>query len=1039
MEFRILGPVELRARGELHTPGWAKERCVLASLLLAVGRPVTAEALIGRLWEDDPPGRARALLHTQITRLRRRLQALDGDVRLEHRSGAYVLVADPEQIDYQRFRLLRAQARSIAASGDPAHAVRLLREAAELWRGEEPLTGVPGSWAEMARRTISEELLGGALDRVGLELEDGRHAEVVAELAGLAARFPYNEKPVELLMLALHRCGRSGDAVQAYERLRRRLDAELGLSPGRDAAALHRRILAGDPALLLADRPRPDGRPPNDLPRDVHTFTGRAAELERLTALAEDGEDAVAVLALDGMPGVGKTVLAVHLAHRLAARYPDGQVFLALHAHQPGREPLDPSSALERLLIKLRVHRDRIPPGLEDRAALWRDELAGRRVLLVLDDAVGNEQVRHLLPGAPGCLAVVTSRRRLTGLDAARPVSLEVPAPGEAAELLARVAGGRVSADDPAVREAARLCGHLPLALQLAGNRLLHRAAWTAADLAERLREGGGRLAEIRAENRELTAAFRLSFEGLGERERDAFRILGLHPGDDLTAADAAVLLGTSRAGAEAVLDGLLDHHLLSEQERGRYRFHDLIREYAARLAEDVPAPERDAALERLLDHYLATAGRADRLVHPGDDRPAGPPPTAGEPAGTPEEARRWLADETGNLLRAAAYASENGRPAFAARLAAVLGRYLEGAGRWTEAAALHERAVTAWRALGDEGEAVRALADLSKVAWRTGEYGRALDAAGEGLVLARAREDRRSTAVLLNQHGLIHWHRSEYDVATGYFEQALAIHRERGDDRGEAEVLNNLGIVLWHLGRYDASAESLRAALALYENAGERRGRQVTLSNIGFLEAGLGHYDTALDHYRRADDAIEMRRQDRAIWINNVATVYRKLGRAGRAIEEYRKALSIYREIGDRRGECDSLNHIGACFAELGRDGEALIHHQKALNLSRDLLERFEEAAALRSIGEVHLRAGRHRVAAEQLEASLGLARAIGDAYQEARALDGLAEVAAQTRDEGRARSHRRRALDLYDALGVPEADALRARLLGPSDASGA
>ncbi|MFC0041781.1 AfsR/SARP family transcriptional regulator [Actinomadura rayongensis] len=1037
MEFRILGPMELWASGASRQPGWAKERGVLAVLLMAPGRPVAVESLIERVWEHDTETRVRAALHTQIARLRRRLEAMDDQVRLHYRAGAYTLDADPEQVDYHRFARLCAQARSIADSGDTEHAAALLREALRLWRGT-PLSGIEGAWAERTRRTIEDELVGGALDRFKIELARGRHAQVINELDRLAARFPHHEKLAESLMLALYRDGRSGDALHVFHRLRERLAADLGAVPHPETSRLHRRILAGDPGLTLPRRPYA-AQAPSSLPRDLHTFTGRTAELTRLTALAEGGPT-VTVIAIDGMPGVGKSTLAVHLAHRLADRYPDGQIFLHLRAHHADHEPLDGGLALKHLLLAVGVPADEIPTDVEARAARWRGAVAARRILLVLDDALGNDQIRLLLPGTPGCLVIVTSRRRLVGLEAVRPVSLGVLPPAEAVALLARVAERALDPADPAVRAVVGLCGGLPLAVQLVGGRLLHRPGWTVGDLAERLSGGRGRLAEIRAENRDLTAVFALSYEGLDERLRVAFRLLGLHPGLDVTADDTAVLLGTDRATAGAMLEELLDYHLIEDPSRGRYRFHDLIGEYASRLAALDPPPDAEAALDRLTDHYLATAARADALLYPRGDRPAvtavSPcPPSFADADG----ARGWLDAESDNLLRVASDAVERGRGGRAAGLAAVLAPHLESTGRWADAARLHERAAAVWSDLGEHGSRIRALADLSKIYWRSGRYAEALRRAHEGLESARSHGDGRAVAGFLLQIGQVHWHLAEFDVALGYLQQALAGFRECADEGDVGEALNNLGIVLCHLGRYGEAADHFRAALDTHTRLGADEGRQIALNNIGDLEQMLGNYDVALDFYLRARDVKEMRRQHQAVWLSNVATVYRRTGRAAEAIGEYRKALAIYREIGDLRGECDSLNHIGTCFTALGRDGEALIHHQKALQSARELSERYEQTLALLGIGELHLRAGRYAAARERFEESLALARSIADVRQEASALAGIGEVVARTRGAAVAEPYRRQALELFSSLGVREADVLQDRLLSPDDIPGA
>ncbi|WP_242904812.1 AfsR/SARP family transcriptional regulator [Actinomadura terrae] len=1029
MEFRILGPMEVWSNGQRQHLGWAKERCVLAVLLMSPGRPVTTETLIDRVWDADAPAKARDLLYPHMTRLRRSLHALGEDIRLEHTAGAYVLNADPDDIDYHRFRSLLDHARAIAGGGHGAEAVRLLNEALRLWRGD-PLTGVAGRWAARRRRGMQEELLGAALERGRLELDQGHHAELIPELTELADRFPDNEKPVELLMTALHRSGRSGEALRMYERARE-LAAELGALPSTALRDLHQRILAGDPALLPPPRPPRAGPPPSDLPRDLHTFTGRDAELDRLTALAEGDGTAVTVLAIDGMPGVGKTTLAIRLAHRLAPRYPDGQIFLDLYAHDPEHEPLAPASALDRLLRTLGVAAGRVPADLDGRAALWRTELARRRVLLVLDNALGHDQLRLLLPGGPGCLVVITSRRRLEGLDAARTLPLDVLAPDEAALLLTRTAGLRPDADPDAVRAVVRHCGRLPLAVQLIGNRLRHRTSWTVADIAARLADPRP-LAEFRAETRDLTTVFELSYQGLDARSRRAFRTLGLHPGVDLTARDTAVLLGAGPVDADALLDGLHDHHLITELQRGRYRLHALLREYARHLADQDPAPVREAAVRRLLDHYLAAAASADRLLFGYRPRPPAPAVAFIEDE---DGAREWMRAELENMLRAAHHAADHGHPRHAAHLARVLGEYLETQGHWTEAAELHERAVQCWRSLGDEQEAARALADLSRLLLRAGRHEEALDAANEGLAIAYAPGD---LATLLDQLGLIHWQRSEFDVAAGYCERALTIRRATGDRPGEAVVLHHHAIVLWHLGRYAEAEEEMQAALALYTEAGNRQGRQMALNNLGDFEVQRGRHSSALAYYERAGEVMEMSRQHRATWLNNIATVQLRLGHRTEEIELYRQALDIYLEIGDRRGQAACLNNIGRWYSEMDRGGEALIHFQRALYLAREISERFEATTALRNIADAYRRSGRHRMALEHYEESLALARAIGDAYQEARALDGMAQVVARTRGPAQAEPYHRQALELFEALGVPEADEVRTRLAGRGSASG-
>ena len=397
--------------------------------------------------------------------------------------------------------------------------------------------------------------------------------------------------------------------------------------------------------------------------------------------------------------------------------------------------------------------------------------------------------------------------------------------------------------------------------------------------------------------------------------------------------------------------------------------------------------------------------------------------------------ARRWIRTELDNVLSVAHYAADHGRPRQSALLASALGEYLENQGHWSEAADLHERAVQGWLEVGDEDGAARALADLSRLHLRAGRHEEALGAANEGLGITAAGPG--AVATLLDQLGLIHWQRSEFDVAVGYYDRALDLRRSAGDRAGEAEVLHHRAIILWHMGRYAEADEEMHAALDLYVDAGHHKGRQMVLNNLGDIERQLGRHATALRYYEDAAAVMEMSRQHLATWLNNVAAARLKSGHAAEGIDNYRQALSIYREIGDRRGEAACLNNIGLWCAEMDRDGEALIHFQNALQLSREISERFEVAATLRNIADIHHRSGRYRVALEHYEESLTTARSIGDAYQEARALDGLGQVVAHTRGHVQGETYRSQAFRLYRELGVPEADAGQ-YAEGPDSASG-
>jgi len=447
------------------------------------------------------------------------------------------------------------------------------------------------------------------------------------------------------------------------------------------------------------------------------------------------------------------------------------------------------------------------------------------------------------------------------------------------------------------------------------------------------------------------------------------------------------------------------------------------------------PAPAREAAVDRLLDHYLAACVHADRLLFPyhGRPRPSVPDPGLFDDG---EGARGWMRAELDNVLRAAHHAADHDRPRHAALLAAALGEYLETEGHWPEAATLHERAVRAWRQIGDDDGAARALADLSRLHLRMGRLEQALSAANKGLQMTTAGPE--ATAALLDQLGLIHWHRSEYDVAIGYYDRALELWRSVGDLQGEADALHHRAVVFFYQERYAEASEGMHAALELYDRFGSRRGRQMVLNNLGDLERRLGRHDSALRYYEEAGAVMEMSRQHVATWLNNMAAVQVEIGRATEGIDNYRRALAIYRELGARRDEATCLNNIGLWYAGMNRDGEALIHFQMALRISEEISERFERTTALRNIADVFRRSGRYHMALDHYKQSLELARSIGNAYQEARALDGMAQVVAHIHGEAEANVYRREARQKYAALGLPDAREPRLHPEGRDSAAG-
>jgi DNA-binding SARP family transcriptional activator/tetratricopeptide (TPR) repeat protein len=776
VEFRVLGPLEVwagRRRVALGGPQAAK---LLAALLLAGGRVASLDTLIDTLWDGEPPPTAKHQIHKVIANLRRRLPG-----SIETDGLGYRINLDGATLDAAVF------AERAAVATIPG-----LTAALELWRGPA-LAGIDGralrAWAaalDERRLAVTEEVL-------QLRLAAGQAGAVAAELPPLIAAHPLREGLRELLMLALYRSGRQAAALAVYTETRDLLAEELGVEPGPALARLHRQILGGDVTL----HPSPP-KAPCTLPYDLPDFAGRTGDLERLLTATR----AVMINAIDGMAGIGKTALAVHAAHRLAERYPDGQLFCDLHAHTPGAEPIGPEAALELLLRMLGVPAEAIPEGLAQRTALWRAELAGRRVLVVLDNAETAAQVRPLLPGTSDSLALVTSRRRLGALDGASVLSLDVLVPAEALVLFGNVVGVRRAAAEPdAAAEVVTLCGYLPLAIRIAATRLAQRPSWTVAALADRLRAESGRLGQLTVEDRGVGAAFALSYAHLDPAQQRMFRLLGVHPGADFDGYSAAALAQTSPEQAEVLLEALVDAHLLLCRTAGRYTFHDLLREYARELG----WADRAEPRARLHDYYLAAATVATDLL--GRDGRRFEPTITHPPHHIPhladlDAALAWLTAEHGTLV-AVAMAVEGWQLACALRV------YFEYRGHFADWRATHEKA------LRDAGS----------------------DPLG-------------ATLIEFNLGGLAMWTDRPAD-GIEHFRRALA---RNGDDSGfRAAALTNQGMLAHQLHRDAEAATYLREALAISHD--NPRITALGWNNLALTEGRLGQRREALEHHRYALD----------------------------------------------------------------------------------------------------------------------------------------------------------------------------------------
>ena len=822
VDFRVLGPLEVRDdAGERVPLGGPQPEKALAALLVAGGAVVGLDELVDALWDGEPPRTATHQVHKLIAGLRRRLPGA-----IETDGPGYRIRLDGAALDLAAFTALTA-----------APTPERLAAALALWRGPA-LAGLDSRVLRVAAARLDDRRLAAVEAAADLRLAGGDPGEAAAlavELPALVAAHPLRETLRCRLMVALYRCGRQADALAVYAEARALLADELGVDPGADLARVHQQVLRADPALRAgpaAARPAAGPPAPSTLPYDLPDFTGRAGDLDRLLGPA----GTVVISALDGMAGVGKTALAVHAAHRLAGRYPDGQLFCDLHAHTAGARPLTANAALGRLLRMLGVPPETVPDDLDGRAARWRAELAGRRVLVVLDNAASAAQVRPLLPGSPHCLTLVTSRRRLGVLDGATVLSLDVLPPAEALALFAAVAGAdRVAAEPAAAAEVVGLCGQLPLAIRIAAARLAHRPQWTVAALAGRLRAESGRLAQLTLADRGVSAAFALSYAQLAPAERRLFRLLGRHPGADFDAWSAAALADRSPAQAEAGLEALVDAHLLRPAGPGRYAFHDLLRDYARDLAPQDAEPAR-----RLHGYLLAAATAATDLVSPGSRRfePAvADPPRQLPPLPDLDAALAWLAAERATLV-AVALADPDWQ------LACVLRAYFEHTGDFADWRATAEHALDA--AADSPLGTVLLRFGLGALAMWTGRLAEGMAHFRQAL-FAVDRDPELAAAALTSLGMLAHLAHRDREAA-GYLRRALATD---GGLRIAPLARNNLGLAEARLGRGEAAVALHRQALEQARRTGNVAALRAVLLGLGETSLRLGR--PAAEPFREA------------------------------------------------------------------------------------------------------------------------------------------------------------------------------------------
>jgi tetratricopeptide (TPR) repeat protein len=761
---------------------------------------------------------------------------------------------------------------------------------------------------------------------------------------------------------------------------------------------------------------------PAQLPADVEVFTGRSqelADLDRLLArtvettasarVMSGNSTAVVISAVSGTAGVGKTALALRWAHRVRGQFPDGQLYVNLHGFDP-EQPLSAADALAGFLRALGLAGQHIPAGLEERAATYRSLLDGRRMLIVLDNASSVEQVRPLLPGAPSCVVVVTSRDSLAGLVArhsARRLDLDLLPLEDAVALLAALIGRRVHAEPEAAATLARLCARLPLALRVAAELAAARPTISLAQLVDELADEQRRLELLDAGGDARTAVrgvFSWSYQHLPAPAAHAFRLIGLHPGPYFDPYAVAALANTSLDQAQQMLDLLSRAHLIQAPHPGRYGMHDLLRAYATWLAdaEDSKAEQR-AGLTRLFDHYLATAAAAMDTLIPAEQhrrpriaRPATPIPPMPDRA----TARTWLDTERITLAAVSAYTAARGWLDHTTRLSTTLYRYLDGSGHFSDGLTIHTHALHAARHIDEPAAEADALVNLGHIYWQQGHYGKATNHLQQALTLASEIGDRVGETNALLNLGIVYQRQGHYRQATNHLQQALTLASEIGDRVGETNALLNLGIVDRRQGNYQQATDHYQQALTLAREIGDRHGEANALDNLGTIHQRQGHYQQGADHHQQA--------------------------------------LALFREIGDRHGEANTLLDLGTVYRRQGHYQQAADHHQQALALFREMGDQHGEACALNRVGETLVAIRQADQALTQHTAALALATQIGDRYEQARAHNGLAHTHQVTGDIDQARHHWHHALALYTDLGVPEADDVHAHLTALDQAAG-
>ncbi|MFY1692662.1 BTAD domain-containing putative transcriptional regulator [Plantactinospora sp. WMMB782] len=932
IDFGLLGPLEVHAGGRSIELGGERQRRILAGLLLHAGQTVSTARLTAVIWDEDPPATARRQIHGGVWQLRQALARYGAADLLGSERGGYRLRVHANRVDLARFKDALSEGRRLVALGDRTAASRVLRPAVSLWRGPA-LADLTGSVLEREAAVLEELRLDALEECLGCELAGGGGPAVIAELTDLAAKHPLRERLAAMLMTGLYQSGRQAEALEAYHRVATTLADELGLDPGTELRRTHEAILRHDqpldPSTTVQAATLPAGAgaiamPPAQLPPPGAFFVGRAgilAELDGVLSTASAGPPVSTILSIVGQAGVGKTAVAVHWAHRIRDRFPDGQLYVNLNGFEPdGTAALKPTDVLRDFLDALHIPPDRIPAGLNAQISLYRSVLADRRILVVLDNARDAAQVRPLVPGNPSCLVVVTSRNRLTGLvanDGAHPLSLGMLTEEDARELLVRRLGVERITDDPdAIDRIVRRCAGLPLALAIAAACAATDAQLSLGTIAASFASAEENLDVLAEEDprSDLRTVFSGSYRALSPGRARLFRLLGLHPGPEIAASTCASLIGLPPDQVNPRLTDLVRIHLVERRSNDRYALHDLLRGYARQLLRSEET-EQDlrAAQRRMLDHYLHTAYVSDRTIYPHRrdriDLAAAQTGVTTEVPTDSAAALAWFTLERRALLGAVDVAVANGFDTHAWQLAWTLTTFLNRRGRWRE-----------WAAV-----------------------------AGTGLAAAKRLRDRRAEARCHGALANAHTRLGHYDLARHHHEHALDLYTEVGDRIGQAHVHSNMCWLAERQGHYRDALAHARHMLYLHRQAGPESGEASALNAIGWYHSLLGDHGRALDYCGRAVGLMQ-RLGDlhgEAYTWDSLAHINHQRGDHARAIACGRRAVDLCRDVGERFLQAGVQDRLGDTYEATGDPTAAQAEWHSALEIYNELDQ--QQAAVIR------------------------------------------------------------------------------------------